>query len=196
MALPNTFIVLHRLCVFYNLDAEEALKVAMGDLPTPPPTPPHTPPPAPAPAPAPAPTPAPAPPLSEPMPLPPAYSSYASVAVAPAPTPAPRLLLTPCPRLKSQGYCRLGNDCPYPHPPNIPTAPAPEFNENFKTKMCPHRVCGFGDQCRYAHSKSELRCQFGNECRRANCEYKHITPHPTDAPTPLLSDFINHRWQL
>jgi hypothetical protein len=147
MALPNTFIVLHRLCLYYKIDAEEALNVAMGwTVPEPP---------APVPEP-PAPVPAPPAPEYTPMPEPP----------APEYTPMPE-----------------------------PTVAPPIFNARHKTSLCPHRnYCRYGEACRFAHNKDELRCVHGNECRRSNCPYKHYTSHPSN-PAPVLADYIRP-WHL
>lgn len=50
-------------------------------------------------------------------------------------------------------------------------------NNNFKTSMCKNLLkCAFGDKCRFAHSKEELRkarCMYGVNCKNPYCTYEH-----------------------
>lgn len=50
-------------------------------------------------------------------------------------------------------------------------------NNNFKTSMCKNLLnCAFGDKCRFAHSKEELRkarCMYGVNCKNPYCNYEH-----------------------
>jgi hypothetical protein len=65
-----------------------------------------------------------------------------------------------CPSLASSGVCNDGSICPYSHTVNE----ARSFNPNFKTKICDFAANGFcmkANQCRYAHSFSELGIPMG-----------------------------------
>lgn len=50
-------------------------------------------------------------------------------------------------------------------------------NNNFKTSMCKNLLnCAFGEKCRFAHSKEELRkarCMYGVNCKNHFCTYEH-----------------------
>ena len=59
------------------------------------------------------------------------------------------------------------------------------MHELFKTTMCRNlTTCKFGNNCRYAHTKEEIRrirfCAFGETCNKPNCRFAHskneITP--------------------
>jgi hypothetical protein len=50
-------------------------------------------------------------------------------------------------------------------------------NNNYKTSMCKNLMnCVFGEKCRFAHSKEELRkarCMYGVNCKNHFCTYEH-----------------------
>ncbi|KAF8820904.1 hypothetical protein IE077_000386 [Cardiosporidium cionae] len=62
-----------------------------------------------------------------------------------------------CPRLKSNGTCRRGSNCPFAHSEEE-LRPLPDLQ---KTKLCSNfilsRKCIAGDTCTFAHGEHELR---------------------------------------
>jgi len=87
-----------------------------------------------------------------------------------------------------------------PRPPPGAARASPAGNDNkqyVKTRMCiyfeKNGRCRNGDQCPYAHSKSEIvspQCHYGAACRfKERCKFSHPAPVPESPPSPARPVF-------